>query len=241
MSKKTYLIVPDVHDKVNRADHIIKSIPHDEAIFLGDVYDSFFDEENLGIVEKTARWHKQALNNPKNTFLHSNHDMPMAFPNKRLPCSGHRLEKKEICNSILTKEDWAKTKFFVFIDGWLLTHAGLSKPLIGGLHLTEKLEDYLIAESKNALIAANTLNKSHWFFEAGMARGGAAFLGGGITWNDFHREFQPIKGVKQIFGHTYCKEPTWKYYKQNLCLDTDLNHFATIHKGKVTIGNYRDL
>ena len=44
-----------------------------------------------------------------------------------------------------------------------------------------------------------------------------AALAGGLYWNDFNSEFEPIEGVKQVFGHTH--------YRYNGALKTNGDNY----------------
>lgn len=195
--------------------------PCDQRVFLGDIYDDFGDSPK--IAAKTARWHKEQLQDPKNVFLWGNHDLPYAFwHNKSLKCSGNTRDKAEAINAIMERGDWDKTKFFARVDGWLISHAGLRHDIA---------EDALETEAPVALRAADTI-QDHWMIAAGYARGGHWKLGG-LTWLDWNEEFQPIPGIKQIVGHTPGKQPREK--DSNYCLDTHLKHAAILEDGKLEI------
>jgi len=69
--------------------------------------------------------------------------------------------------------------------------------------------------------------------EAGRGRGGRGI--GGITWQDWDREFSGLPGVRQIVGHTPHVDPKW--IGRDLCLDTHLGHVALMdcETGAITI------
>jgi len=47
------LIVPDMHNRVDKVVRLITEIPHDRIVFLGDYFDDFHDTEH--IAEKAAK------------------------------------------------------------------------------------------------------------------------------------------------------------------------------------------
>lgn len=214
------LIIPDIHNKWRIAERIIAENPADKRIFLGDIYDDFGD--TLEQVEAMAWWHKQALGDPKNVFLWGNHDLPYAYPHLKedeLYCSGNTRQKAEVINSVLSPEDWAKTKVCAWEGDWLLSHAGFSATFLQ----QEDIEE--MAQS-----AMKSLEHEHVpiLFRAGWARGGDQAKGG-VTWLDWNEEFEPIAGIQQIVGHTPGKTPRRK--GDNWCLDTHLHHAATLDAG----------
>lgn len=99
----------------------------------------------------------------------------------------------------------------------------------------------------------------HWLFGCGADRGGQQSCGG-ITWVDW-RSFAPLKGVNQIVGHTrgrvprvlaqrsqggYANVDIFQHYSHqpkdplsiSYCLDTGLDHYATITNGVVEVYDY---
>jgi len=200
---KITLILPDLHHRVDQADKIIRHVEADEVICLGDVFDDFNDYPEM--VNHTADWFVDFVNNPKHIFIAGNHDCHYGYDVGHLRCSGYAQWKSFIINDIVSRRDWEKMKFFHILDGkWLLSHGGLHKfylpKQIADLHTNRprffnELEAYLTEESHKAF------RESSWFTHAGHARGGFQRVGG-LTWCDFEREFYPIKGLNQIIGHT---------------------------------------
>lgn len=214
------IIISDIHNKWRIAQDIIDyEKDADWRFFLGDIYDNFGD--TLEDIEATAKWHKLALNDPKNVFLFGNHDIFYRFPNNyALRCSGNTRDKAQVINSVLTIFDWAKTQLYTEVDGWLLSHAGVDRPYTD---LAKTCRDAL-AQAEAGLVPP--------LLNAGWARGGPLPTGG-ILWQDFNLEFEPVDRLKQIVGHTPQKEPRQK--GGNWCLDTHLNHFGILEDGELTI------
>lgn len=214
------LVIPDIHHKIDIAESILKKHPDEPVIFLGDYFDDFLDTPE--ITKTTALWLKRHLNDPNKIFLFGNHDLSYAYSHiNGLVCSGWTREKQRVITETLTQEDWAKLKFCHEAEGFLFTHAGKTAPLEHYRLDNSEIRDTLAEGSLHILVAA------------GRGRGGMAKWGG-ITWCDFYREFSPIRGVKQIFGHTPSEEPRER--DGNWCLDTHLKHYAIVHDGKVEIG-----
>lgn len=212
------LLIPDIHNKIAIAQQIIDNEPCDQRVFLGDIYDDFYD--SVTIVEKVANWHKAQLADPKNTFLFGNHDAAYAFSNNRnLYCSGWTLAKSVQINNILSADDWSKTKLTTVVDDWLISHAGVHLSMMDDLLQIGSEE--IIKQARKGLVPR--------LLGAGKARGGYQIVGG-VTWLDWDYEFEPT-AEKQIVGHTPHRKI--KQYKQteNFDIDTHLNDYVIITDG----------
>ncbi len=231
-----YLIIPDPHEEHEKLSRILaKYKPEAEhTVFLGDWYDQW-GELNLYDVKETAKIHFEALHDPNCTVIRGNHDMPYEY--KRiggLKCSGHNPFKYETIDSIITRDDWNKSKFYTWANGWLLSHAG-----VHNWYLENKNPHDVLAELNEQCLDKLFNGESHFLLEAGRARGGFQKFGG-ITWLDFNREFQPVQNLNQIVGHTKGEIIKMKHSEalnsKNYCIDTGLNHIAIINENKtVTI------
>jgi hypothetical protein len=241
------LIIPDIHCAYQKAQNIIKAEAPDKIICLGDYFDQFHDtaEEN----KKTAIWLKALLKQDNVIALKGNHDVNYQYPPSRYTtCSGFTRNKWEAINEILLNEDWAKLKWFHFEQGILFTHAGLHPRNIPPLDYGLNLEEWLKTQIYQAEIAALD-GYSHWFFAAGRARGGSRPIGG-LVWCDFDVEFEGVPDLRQVVGHTprkvlNCDDAAFyaEYGKDkdNICLDTHLNHYGILLNGQITIKAYKDL
>ena len=208
LMNKITLILPDLHLRVDQADKIIRHVGADEVISLGDIFDDFNDTPEM--VSHAAEWYVDFVNKPNHIMLFGNHCQHYAFPYASFQCSGYQQWKYFLINDIVDRKTWDKSKWFHFLDDkWLLTHAGLHK-----LNVPEKITKFRTDRQKfiseltewlNAEIIKGFQNGASgtgsWVFNAGHARGGQQRVGG-ITWCDFDREFFPIRGINQIFGHT---------------------------------------
>src|ERR1017187_4459046 len=72
-NRMRWLILPDIHDKIRRANQIIECEPHDHLLLLGD----YFDDFRTGVTDAAdiARQVKRWLNAPNTTCLLGSHDM----------------------------------------------------------------------------------------------------------------------------------------------------------------------
>lgn len=237
------LIIPDIHNKIWTVKKILSNEKADEVCFLGDWFDSPNDTPQDA--SKTAKYVKNLMKNPKHKFIWGNHDISYAYSKFNLSarCSGYTVAKDIEITKVLSKDEWSNFKFFRVVDGWLLTHAGLhnefSKSTNGDL---DSISSFLEEEQLQAYRALkNSGAHSHWMFTAGRARGGRQIYGG-LTWCDANEEFSPIHAIKQIFGHTPRRSLAGLYNredmnvgKDNLCIDTGLNHYAILEDGKMTV------
>jgi len=243
--KKKILIFSDVHQDINKLNKIISHESADINVCLGDWFDSFFFNSDTDYKSTAIELREGFLTKPNNITLFGNHDLHYFFNNKYTYCSGYENSKRDIIKEALGK-DINKVvdsfKWFVFIDEYLCTHAGLSNHFLPPtIQNNEDVYEYLDNQANDANIKIRT-DQFHWFYGAGKARGGTENKGG-LVWLDFDREFAPIEGLKQIVGHTYRKNnrvTEWRNTK-NYCIDTNLSEWMTITNGKFEIKNYKDL
>lgn len=272
---ETTLILGDIHHKVDQADKIIKRVGADKVICLGDVFDDFGDTPEM--VSHTCEWYIDFVNAPNHVMLFGNHEQNYAFNYSCLRCGGYAQWKSFIINDLVPKEVWDKVKWYYWLDNrWLLTHAGLHKTnipsSISKLHTDrpkyiKEISNYLTHHIQEGIRLAAT-GQNSWALNAGFARFGSQKIGG-ITWCDHREEFNPAKGLWQIYGHTPQRgEPSWWIKKSgklelipsskfqfhtdkisnnpddsyNLCLDVCGNlHYAVWDGKSLVIGSYRDL
>ncbi len=192
------LIIADLHNKISWVERCIEEVNPDLTVFLGDYFDSF--DETLEDTSQTAEWLRKSLSQPNRVHLLGNHDMPYRFPSSfNLLCSGFTHEKSAVINDILDSGAlWKKTKSFHWVDGWLLSHAGIHPNLLHPLKGFD-LDDLRRLEEDS--LEKCFADISTPFFGCGFSRGGP-YPCGGITWQDFDMDFVPIEGVNQIVGHT---------------------------------------
>lgn len=209
------LILPDVHNRWEKAERVIKLVAPDQVIFLGDYFDDFGDDPHT--IAETADWFHHSVNQPNRIHLCGNHDTHYWFAdNPRCRCSGYDQYKSIAINDLVQQRDWQKLKFFHVIDDkWLLSHAGvhpawLNPSKFKACDFPEYSLNYLkkrLKQDSEACLIALGRFQHHWFTTSGFARGPSPYYGG-ITWCDWNKEFHPIKGINQIVGHT----PNYELY-----------------------------
>lgn len=242
------LIIPDVHTKWQVADKIIEKERPDQIYFEGDYWDTFYDTVQVNI--EVCRWIKDLATDPRVTFLLGNHDLHYISPNRAHRCSGFTWEKYKAISTLFPPEDSQRIfKLFVVVDGYLLTHAGITSQLFGRFPKDHPI-DLVFNEAWEALF---TEDQNHYLLMAGRDRGGPGITGGAL-WCDWG-SFTPIRNIPQIVGHTSGREPRWTHWREDrcrqgevtdelgfepgdqisLCLDTNLRHYAVIEDGHVSI------
>lgn len=200
------LIISDIHQRIKQIDSILNNETFDRVVFLGDYFDDFNDTPQDSY--RMALWLKKNLQDERFVFLFGNHDISYFSVNRNAQCSGYTDNKDIAIWEILDTNDFDKFKFFWMQDGWLCSHAGLVDsflpPVWKSEDLThENIKKYLLEQSELCLKSLHETRETHWFFQAGDARRWRPIgCKGGILWCDFNQEFEPIKGLAQIFGHT---------------------------------------
>lgn len=235
------LVFSDVHQDIKRAKKIIASEGADINICLGDFFDSFVHRDRLDILD-TCSFYDSFVNDPKNITLWGNHDTSYLSRNNNYAlCSGYNRLAQEIIDRKISHGTVAKVKWHCFLDDFLLTHAGLSSHFFPfNAEISKEWVDNWLSnqtvEADNALFS----QQSHWFFRAGMARGGNQIVGG-LNWLDFNDEFVDVEGLPQIVGHTYQRIGKIRAVGKSFCIDTQLNQWITITNKKLEIKSFKDL
>ena len=230
------LIFPDLHEPPAAVLETIESTIAGECpgrtVFLGDCFDQFHDGPDDAA--RMAKWLKASLADPRRTHLIGNHDASYLWPSEATYCPGFTAEKEKVIRIVLGPAVSRSFAFHTWVDGWLLTHAGLSANWYPEETSLDRIVKWLDAEARAARKSFAD-GKTHWFIAVGPKRGGMA-PAGGILWCD-HRELRPIPGLRQIYGHTPSHEVRW--YRDHLCLDTNVGygpqHYAVIEDGKITV------
>jgi hypothetical protein len=239
------LIFSDVHQDIRKLSKIISHEAADINICLGDWFDSHFFDSETDYKATAVELKEEFLTKSKNITLFGNHDLHYLFNNKHTICSGYSGGIRLLLNEVFrdSKADVVnKFHWFLFVDDYLCSHAGLSNHFLPSIIKdNEDVYEYLINQSNDANIKIRS-EQPHWFYGAGVARGGYQKKGG-LVWLDFDKEFAPIEGLSQIVGHTYRKTGKITEWRNtnNYCIDTNLSEWITITNGKLEIKNYKDL
>ena len=242
------LIISDLHLQWQRADSIIKHVAPDKIVFLGDYFDDFGDtyRDNL----EMAEWLQSSLSKPDRIHLMGNHDIQYAIGSQVFTCSGFEQSKLFAIDSVLTEENWKQLPFYTWVGSWFCSHAGVHKYYYDtyGYAYGRRLpfNEWIKSECQEAFDQMWKDKTPHRILSAGRSRGGVS-RHGGIIWCDV-REYAPIEGVNQIFGHTPRQRPEWINGPGNtksLALDVSHSHYYAIHDSNndenITIGWIGDM
>jgi hypothetical protein len=218
------LIIPDIHHKIELAERVRANHPGLPAIYLGDYFDDFYDTP--ADMETTCQWLKRRLADEQDLFLIGNHCFAYLAYELGVrwgACSGWTLGKQQVFHKYFPGDSLLKScKWMVNCQGWLISHAGLT----GKIEQRGEILDW-VQDAERSL----TAGVMHPAFLAGAERGGMA-KHGGILWCDWNG-FEPIKGIRQIVGHTPGAQV--RYKGENVCLDTHLHHYGLLESGELTV------
>lgn len=225
---KRFLIIPDIHQHIQWAQNIIDTETgnFDEIIFLGDFWDAK-NKDAVGI-KQTSEWIHKTVDKYRSHIVMGNHDAnyysvyhyiqktqrnPKALP---FYASGYTNNKAKKIAKYLNYDIIQQTKLVLFINNHLISHAGVLPHLLTihpqHPHPKERLQSFL-AQTQQIREAFPFVDSP--IFQAGKARGGKEPKGG-ITWADWHEEFENATPWPQIVGHTYHDNQLQKENSYNL-------------------------
>jgi hypothetical protein len=210
------LVIPDVHQKLEKVSLILENNSYDMLISLGDWFDDFYDTPEQA--EKTAHYIVGLYSRLGERFvwLLGNHDVPYLYPAlyDRYACSGNTSAKLKAIQNIFKGHKplgySPKLAHVIEIDGCyplILSHAGVSEHHFGRPRRLKKAEAASVLELCEQALSLSEKNLSHHILKAGHARGGMESVGG-INWLDWRHEYVPVKKLSQIVGHTPLSVPS---------------------------------
>lgn len=194
------LILGDIHGNFEKARAFLKFKPEEEHCFVGDYVDSFEESD-----EDILRTLKLCIESDAILLL-GNHDLHY-FKEPPFMCSGRRgwMAKglEDIFEAFVAE---GRFKPAIYIDGFLVTHGGISEGLGNSLQTKcrTKLIEKINSEWKSYL-ETRFLRKPNMprvqskIFNIGVARGGRDSFSG-IFWADYRSD--KLFGVPQVFGHS---------------------------------------
>lgn len=186
------LVIGDLHGQFEIAQKALDTIY--PVIFLGDFLDSFTRSVDDQI--QTLQLVLNAVQRGHARALMANHEM--SYLRKELRCGGWNPATQIHVDTSLRHRMEMLLEDYIWCEGFLLTHAGVSQRLLDAMSID--LDTYLSSNS---------------FDQIGVSRGGRAPCGG-LRWCDW-REFVPVEGVNQIFGHTRAHHI--RKEENNWCID----------------------
>jgi hypothetical protein len=222
------IVIGDIHQRINSVKAILDAEKnYDEVVFLGDVFDSFFEPPRVAGFEETCDYLRHlVLEHPqkeKFVFLLGNHDVSYIYENKDF--SDKRISKtlKYFCSGFTTSkakkfrhaffDKGLKDDFFIKhfklahrSQGWTFSHAGIMPDHFPyGYDIDRFVNELLPDVWKNF---RNLEYNHNWLLSgAGYCRGGTHKVGG-VLWCDWNMEFKASDKIgKQVLGHTTVREP----------------------------------
>lgn len=234
------LIFPDVHLRHKALEQLLNAYPADRYVSLGDWFDMFGDTAERN--RETAIWLQRHFE--KFEKLLGNHDVAYyrCKQNKFYDCCGYTNVKRLVISDHISDGMWKKFRLHVWVDGWLVSHAGVHRVLLQDVPRSEfrTVIDTVCEEALETLEAG----KPHWFLGAGKDRCG--WIGqefGGIIWMDWD-SLEPIEGLCQLVGHSFQQDHEPKQKSENssdnFCIDTGLRHFSVIEDGRLQVFKVSD-
>lgn len=223
------LIIPDIHNQTENADHWLQTQKYDRIVFLGDFFDNY--EDSACEAAKTALWLRERMEARDDVFLLGNHDAAYLFPDA-LECLGFTRAKSRAIHEVLKPRHWQRFQLAHFEQGWLLSHAGFHPVWIK----EPSVKNILSRCGKAMRLAKKRIVDP--ILGAGEDRGGLQRFGGPL-WMDFDN-FLPIPKINQIVGHTPDEAVREKITSnsRNYCLDVkNASVAAILCGGKITILN----
>lgn len=202
-------VIADIHGRTIWKQQVDLSC--DRIVFLGDYVDSF-DEDDETILNNLADIIEFKKSDPeKVVLLIGNHCGQYCFsPNERnlCSCSGYRYQMHW---SLWMLYNSNKELFQLAYqhNNYLFTHAGVHRGWYNYRALPQIIElgydmpQYTISDQLNALWD----NRKSSIFDCGYYRGGSQQTGGPLWCDKGELKPKPIKGYRQVVGHSKVREP----------------------------------
>jgi hypothetical protein len=248
---KRILVFSDPHQNIPYVEHLLNKEKYDVAVCLGDWFDSFNLNSERDL-ELTCNFLKKWLFKDNFYTCIGNHDIQYLFDNNSTICSGYSRDKDLFITDYLGSflppiRD--KFLWYLWIDDFLCSHAGInSRSFPFNQEINKPAITTWLDEQIDQAVPKLINGSHHWFYGAGEGRGGRQKIGG-ITWQDFDTEFEPIDGLKQLVGHSshniilnhHTDGSLDLKTCDNLDIDCHLNEYLIISNGKLQIKKLKDL
>jgi len=237
-----YLVISDIHDKIDTARRIIDHEPHDRRIFLGDFFDDF--PTGAKAAKQTAIFAREQLRDDFADVVMGNHDMSYGWghANRELMSAGFTKAKHDAIHAELSWDDWCKFKLHLWVPGprrrpWLITHAGFDYHFLPDGQGVVDVVDHRCAMALKSLHGPIPYERGrgHSILGCGRDRCGSQYKGG-VLWCDW-RSLDMPPGMDQLVGHTPGREPRVEDQSDaiGVCLDTGLRHYGILEDGLLSV------
>lgn len=222
------IIIGDIHGRKSVVEKVLTEYPNYQRIWVGDLIDSFDAsiEDQLWCLETVL----DKCEKENDIYIIGNHEASYLFHGQR--CGGWNMAMASHI-ACLRSKILRHAKFYHCITRQLrypilITHAGLSSVF------WEMCNPGLVPTYNNVIKwldnITNTFNPLLYddpLFMVGFKRGGIS-KAGGILWCDI-KEFVPIEGFIQVFGHTQVSNITFIKHKEDaqsmgICIDVVYKH-----------------
>lgn len=201
------IVVGDIHGNIEKVQAFLEYRTDQEHIALGDYLDSPWEP-----LQRQLRA-LQLLLESSAVLLWGNHDLHYLVP-PPFRCSGFQY-RETVIQEIIERNHRRLVAAYV-ADGWLCTHAGCSTKLTLGQSAKQ-----VAARINEVMTAWLYRGKKHSIFDIGIARDGAAAIGG-CFWFDLRQEKLWLDtGIHQLFGHTSLEQP--EVAEKYIALNTECN------------------
>lgn len=234
------MIIPDIHQNFDFLEFVLEQQSPKEftkVIFLGDLFDGKgLQYNNISALRKTLGIVSGLIDKlgDRVEILLGNHDVlyyQLQNLNRVNSLSRSLLldyygipdkEKLSLSREESLKDLWSRIQLVTFKQGFLLSHAGITKD---NWHDRNSIKDNLITLNGylNQLMGKD--KSLHRIYRAGFSRGGDLARGGPL-WLDWNREFKDELGVPQIVGHTVGGD--WRKQGRSFCLDAMQQCYAIL-------------
>lgn len=191
LTEKPIAFFGDIHGHWKFLKEIPTLLPDHYYVFVGDYVDSFTQSvpDQINCLTQVLEWVREG----RATALYGNHEMSYWLPDQL--CTGYSHAVGALMLP-LKCEGLRILQPSLLIDNVLVTHAGLTR------ELHTRLVQYFPSDlDLDAMIKEEQHNTHGMLYRIGRCRGGRSDYGG-IWWCDWSREFQPVPGLHQVFGHS---------------------------------------
>jgi len=215
------LVTGDLHGRHEVVDAVLAE--GQPVVFVGDFLDSYDRTRDDQL--QTLRKVLTAVKEGKAQALMGNHEM--SYLATWMQASGHGVEMSVRLNSDFDGKNTYRSAMreylqpFVEVEGFLISHAGVSNKLLEHLDIT--CQEYLDRGE---------------YCDIGRIRGGNA-VSGGLFWCDWNYDFEPVLGVKQIVGHTRGQAGLIRENEGNYCIDCLENEAGTATIAEIKDGELK--
>ena len=201
MSK--YVFVGDIHGKVEQVERALAM--DGKKIFVGDFMDSF--DRPASDHAKCVTLVLDAIEADHAEAIYGNHELSYLKPAQHM-CSGYNLANRNTIYTYKSRIERLFKSHLLLAPEFLVTHAGLTHQIWHENNLTvENLDAWLSNAWQDLRSPVHAI---------GLYRGGYSSVGG-TFWCDWNAEFDPVPGLKQVFGHTAGKGI--RQNEQSFCID----------------------